>query len=50
MFTMFLFGVKKMNNRITKKFNQLKAANRGGFFPFIVAGATLLKVSKKKIL
>ena len=50
MFTMFLFGVKKMNNRITKKFNQLKAANRGGFFPFIVAGDPNLSVTKKIIV
>ncbi len=28
----------KMINRITKKFNQLKNENRGGFIPFIVAG------------
>ncbi len=47
---MFLCGSKKMNNRITEKFNQLKAENRGEFIPFIVAGDPNLQVTKKLIL
>ncbi len=39
-----------MNNRITEKFAQLKAENRGGFIPFIVAGDPNLQVTKKLIL
>jgi tryptophan synthase alpha chain len=39
-----------MVNRISKKFNQLKAENRGGFIPFIVAGDPNLETSKELIL
>lgn len=41
---------KKMNNRITKKFNQLRTEIRGGFIPFIVAGDPNLSATKKIIL
>lgn len=37
-------------NRITEKFNRLKAENRGGFIPFIVAGDPNLETTKKLIL
>jgi tryptophan synthase alpha chain len=37
-------------NRITKKFNQLKSENRGGFVPFIVAGDPNLETTKDLIL
>ena len=37
-------------NRINKKFNQLKAENRGGFIPFIVAGDPNLETTKHLIL
>src|SRR5215213_366779 len=39
-----------MANRITEKFNQLKAENRGGFIPFIVAGDPNLHVTGQLIL
>ncbi|HEY0461595.1 MAG TPA: tryptophan synthase subunit alpha [Pyrinomonadaceae bacterium] len=39
-----------MPNRITEKFERLKAENRGGFIPFIVAGDPNLRVSKDLIL
>lgn len=39
-----------MANRITKKFNELKAEKRGGFIPFIVAGDPVLPVTKALIL
>ncbi len=39
-----------MANRITEKFNQLKAENHGGFIPFIVAGDPNLRVTKRLIL
>lgn len=39
-----------MSSRITEKFNQLKAENRGGFIPFIVAGDPNLETTKKLIL
>jgi tryptophan synthase alpha chain len=38
-----------MANRITEKFNQLKAENRGGFIPFIVAGDPNLHVTGQLI-
>jgi len=38
-----------MLNRITEKFKQLKAENRGGFIPFIVAGDPDLPTTKKLI-
>ena len=37
-------------NRITKKFKNLKAENRGGFIPFIVAGDPDLATTKKLLL
>jgi tryptophan synthase alpha chain len=40
----------KMNNRIDEKFKQLKAENRGGFIPFIVAGDPDLPTTKELIL
>jgi len=39
-----------MKNRISEKFIQLKAGNRGGFIPFIVAGDPNLPTTKKLIL
>jgi tryptophan synthase alpha chain len=39
-----------MANRITQKFNELKAEKRGGFIPFIVAGDPLLQATKGLIL
>lgn len=39
-----------MSNRIEEKFKQLKAENRGGFIPFIVAGDPDLQTTKKLIL
>lgn len=39
-----------MKNRISEKFNQLKAENRGGFIPFIVAGDPNLEATKELIL
>jgi tryptophan synthase alpha chain len=39
-----------MKNRISEKFNQLKAEKRGGFIPFIVAGDPDLKTTKALIL
>lgn len=39
-----------MNNRITRIFNELRAENRGGFIPFIVAGDPVLRVTKDLIL
>lgn len=39
-----------MINRITEKFKQLKAKNRGGFIPFIVAGDPDLQTTKELIL
>jgi tryptophan synthase alpha chain len=39
-----------MKNRITEKFTQLKAENRGGFIPFIVAGDPDLTTTKALIL
>jgi tryptophan synthase alpha chain len=39
-----------MTNRIDEKFKQLKAENRGGFIPFIVAGDPNLQATKKLIL
>ncbi|HQU86456.1 MAG TPA: tryptophan synthase subunit alpha, partial [Pyrinomonadaceae bacterium] len=39
-----------MKNRITEKFQQLKAENSGGFIPFIVAGDPDLKTSKSLII
>ena len=39
-----------MKNRITEKFNELKAENRGGFIPFIVAGDPDLATTKQLIL
>jgi tryptophan synthase alpha chain len=39
-----------MANRITEKFNQLKAENRGGFIPFVVAGDPNLHVTGQIIL
>jgi tryptophan synthase alpha chain len=39
-----------MNNRISEKFKQLKAENRGGFIPFIVAGDPDLPTTKELIL
>ncbi len=39
-----------MNNRIIEKFKQLKAENRGGFIPFIVAGDPNLETTKRLIL
>jgi tryptophan synthase alpha chain len=39
-----------MTNRITEKFKQLKAENRGGFVPFIVAGDPDLQTTKELIL
>jgi tryptophan synthase alpha chain len=39
-----------MANRITEKFNQLKAEERGGFIPFIVAGDPNLDVTRELIL
>lgn len=50
MFSMFLCGFNEMKNRITQQFAQLKAENRGGFIPFIVAGDPNLAVTKKIIL
>ena len=41
---------KKMKNRITNKFDRLKAENRGGFVPFIVAGDPNLETTKQIIL
>jgi tryptophan synthase alpha chain len=35
-----------MNNRITEKFNELKAEKRGGFIPFIVAGDPDLETTR----
>ncbi len=40
----------KMNNRIDEKFTHLKAENRGGFIPFIVAGDPDLATTKDLIL
>ena len=37
-------------NRITEKFNSLKAENRGGFIPFIVAGDPDTETTKNLIL
>ena len=37
-------------NRLTKKFNELKSANRGGFIPFIVAGDPDLQTTKELLL
>lgn len=39
-----------MANRISGKFNQLKAEKRGGFIPFIVAGDPNLRATKSLIL
>ena len=39
-----------MANRINEKFNQLKAANCGGFIPFIVAGDPNLQTTKGLII
>ncbi len=39
-----------MKNRIIEKFNKLKAENRGGFIPFIVAGDPDLTTTKKLLL
>ena len=39
-----------MANRINEKFNQLKADNRGGFIPFIVAGDPNLQTTKGLII
>lgn len=39
-----------MKNRIDEKFKQLKAENRGGFIPFIVAGDPNLEATKDLIL
>ncbi|MCW5959326.1 MAG: tryptophan synthase subunit alpha [Pyrinomonadaceae bacterium] len=39
-----------MNNRIIRKFNELKTEDRGGFIPFIVAGDPDLDTTKKLIL
>jgi tryptophan synthase alpha chain len=39
-----------MKNRIDEKFNQLKAENRGGFVPFIVAGDPNLEMTLDLIL
>ncbi len=39
-----------MKNRINEKFNELKAENRGGFIPFIVAGDPDLQTTKALIL
>jgi len=39
-----------MANRITEKFNELKAEKRGGFIPFIVAGDPVLQATKGLIL
>jgi tryptophan synthase alpha chain len=39
-----------MENRINKKFIQLKAENRGGFIPFIVAGDPNLETTEDLIL
>ena len=39
-----------MKNRINEKFNELKAENRGGFIPFIVAGDPDLRATKDLIL
>ena len=50
MCSMFLCGLKNMNNRITDEFANLKAENRGGFIPFIVAGDPNLSVTKELIL
>lgn len=43
-------GKITMANRITEKFNQLKAEKRGGFVPFIVAGDPNLRATKNLIL
>ncbi|MGI9056581.1 MAG: tryptophan synthase subunit alpha [Pyrinomonadaceae bacterium] len=39
-----------MQNRISKQFQKLKAENKGGFIPFIVAGDPDLDATKKLIL
>lgn len=39
-----------MSNRINEKFKRLKAENRGGFIPFIVAGDPDLRTTKELIL
>jgi tryptophan synthase alpha chain len=39
-----------MSNRINEKFKQLKAENRGGFIPFVVAGDPDLRTTKELIL
>jgi len=39
-----------MKNRIREKFKELKADNRGGFIPFIVAGDPNLRATKDLIL
>ena len=39
-----------MQNRISERFNNLKADNKGGFIPFIVAGDPDLETTKKLIL
>lgn len=39
-----------MQNRISKQFQKLKAQNKGGFIPFIVAGDPDLEATKKLIL
>ena len=39
-----------MQNRISERFKNLKAENKGGFIPFIVAGDPDLETTKKLIL
>lgn len=50
MISVFSVAKIKMENRIVRKFNKLKAENRGGFVPFIVAGDPDLAITKKLIL
>lgn len=47
---MFICGQILMKNRIDEKFKQLKAENRGGFIPFIVAGDPNLEATRDLIL
>ncbi len=45
-----MVSISQMKNRIDEKFKQLKAENRGGFIPFIVAGDPNLDATRDLIL